>query len=160
MRGRAARLLLVVALGSALGVSCGGGDSGGGGGGGGGGSTVTKDFTLVNATEKDFSISLDSSSVPAGNVAFSLTNNGPSVHEFVVFRTELPPDKLPLTKENGVAIVDEEAKGIEPQAELEDVDPDTQQELAIQLEPGNYVIICNIPTHYKLGMQTTLEVTE
>ena len=53
-----------------------------------------------NATEKDFASSLDQTSVASGDVTFHITNEGSSTHEFVVFKTDLAPDKLPT--KNGV----------------------------------------------------------
>ena len=42
-----------------------------------------------------FAIALDQSTVTAGAVEFSITDNGPSEHEFVVFKTDLAPEGLP-----------------------------------------------------------------
>ena len=40
--------------------------------------------TTINATEKDFAIAMDNSSVPAGSVTFKIKNDGPSPHTFHV----------------------------------------------------------------------------
>jgi uncharacterized cupredoxin-like copper-binding protein len=122
--------------------------------GGGGGSNK------VGATTKDFSITLDKTSGKAGEVTFSVKNEGPSVHEFVVFKTDLAPDKLPLTKdENDIDIVDEEGEGVTHIDEIEDIAVGSTQELKVTLEAGNYVLICNLPAHYQQGMHTALSVT-
>src|ERR1051325_1089496 len=65
--------------------------------------------TTVGATEKDFAISLDSANAKAGSLSFNVMNDGPSTHEFVIFKTDLAEDKLPL-KSDGSA-VDEEGAG-------------------------------------------------
>lgn len=145
--------LLMGACGGGSSSSGGGGSSNGGGGGGGGGGAGT-----IDTTEKDFSIGVSPSSAAAGNITFHVTNDGPSVHEFVVFASDLAPDKLPLTKENGVAIVDEKGKGVKHIDELEDIKPGSPQDLSVNLKAGNYVLICNLPTHYKLGMHTAFTV--
>lgn len=44
----------------------------------------------------DFEIELGATSAPAGEVTFKVQNTGPSVHEFVVFQTDLEPDALPV----------------------------------------------------------------
>ena len=64
----------------------------------------------------DFSIELSTTEVPAGAVTFDISNEGPSVHEFVVFKTDLAPDHLPVTS----GAVDEEGEGLEPVDEVED----------------------------------------
>ncbi|HJP66328.1 MAG TPA: sulfocyanin-like copper-binding protein [Actinomycetota bacterium] len=109
----------------------------------------------VNATEKDFSIVLDPTSIGAGSVEFAITNEGPSTHEFVVFETDLAPDKLPL--KNGS--VDEEGEGVTAVDEQEDIEPNATVNLDVTLEAGSYVIICNIPGHYQLGMRVGLTVS-
>ena len=111
-------------------------------------------------TEKDFAIALDSSSGKAGEITFSVKNEGPSVHEFVVFKTDLAPDQLPLTKdENGIDIVDEEGTGVEHIDEIEDIAVGSTQELKVTLQAGNYVLICNLPAHYQQGMHAAFSVT-
>jgi uncharacterized cupredoxin-like copper-binding protein len=110
----------------------------------------------VDATLKDFEISLGSSSGDAGDVTFNITNDGPSAHEFVVFKTDLAPDALPtVDDENGIPIVDEEGEGIELVDEAEDIAPDSSTDLTVSLDAGSYVIICNIPGHYEQGMHTS-----
>jgi uncharacterized cupredoxin-like copper-binding protein len=118
-----------------------------GGGSAGGGATVT-------ATEKDFAIALDSSQAGAGAVTFSITNDGPSVHEFVVFKTDLAPDQLPLA--NGS--VDEEGQGVEHIDEVEDIAVGSTQTLNVNLDAGKYVVICNIAGHYAAGMHAPLTI--
>jgi uncharacterized cupredoxin-like copper-binding protein len=114
----------------------------------------------VKVTEKDFSLALDKSSMKTGEITFSVNNQGPSVHEFVVFQTDLAPDQLPLTKdENGIDIVDEEGEGLTPVDEIEDIAVGSTQELKVTLAAGKYVLICNLPAHYQQGMHTAFTVT-
>jgi uncharacterized cupredoxin-like copper-binding protein len=108
----------------------------------------------INATEKDFSITLDSSEAPAGTVKFTINNTGPSVHEFVVFKTDLAPDKLPLVS----GAVDEEGEGVTHIDEVEDIAVDATETLSVSLEAGKYVVICNVPGHYVAGMHAPLTV--
>jgi uncharacterized cupredoxin-like copper-binding protein len=135
-------LLAVCALAGSL-SACGGGND-----------------NAVDTTLSDFAISIDPTSATAGEVTFDISNDGPSQHEFVVFRTDLAPDQLPTTEdENGIPIVDEEGEGIEPVDEVEDINPDTSATLTVNLSAGNYVLICNLPSHYQQGMHTTLTVS-
>ena len=122
---------------------------------GGGGNSV--DATLAN-----FSITLDSSSAKSGEVTFNLTNDGPSVHEFVVVKTDLAPDQLPTKDEGGVQIVDEEGAGIEPVDEVEDIANGASADLKVTLQPGSYVLLCNRSEdggHYSQGMHTAFTVS-
>jgi len=124
--------------------------------GGGGGGTV--DVTL-----QEFSIATDPASVDAGEVVFEATNDGPNdVHEFVVFRTDLGPADLP-TDENGAVV--ETGEGIELIGEIEDIPVGETPSVTLELETGNYVLICNIwdedeqEAHYQEGMRTTFTVS-
>jgi uncharacterized cupredoxin-like copper-binding protein len=110
----------------------------------------------VAVSEKDFEISLASTSAPAGKVTFSVANDGPSTHEFVVFKTDLDADQLP-TDSKGDA--DEEGTGVTHIDEIEDIAAGTSDNtLEVDLKAGSYVLICNLPGHYKLGMHTAFTV--
>lgn len=95
----------------------------------------------------------------AGEVTFHLHNDATDLtHEFVVFKTDLPPDQLPLTAEG---IVDEEAEGIKLIDEAEDITPGTSKDLTVTLDPGKYVLVCNTDSdqmHYSHGMYTAFTV--
>ena len=119
-----------------------------GGGGGGGGKTVT-------ASEKQFSITLDNSSVVAGTVTINAKNVGTIAHELVVFRTSLAEGSLPIKD----SAVDESGAGVTKVDEIAEYDPGNTETKAFQLTAGTYVLICNIPTHYQSGMHATLTVT-
>ena len=125
-------------------TSCGDDDSAGAGDDG---------STSVDATLEDFDISLSDTTVPSGDVTFHVQNDGPSVHEFVVFETDLAPDELP-TEDGDVAESDDFA----PVDEIEDIEPDSSPALSLNLDPGHYVVICNIPGHYKQGMASEFTV--
>jgi len=121
-------------------------------GGGGGGDTSAG--SAMNSTVKDFSISLDSTSVSAGEVSFKIANDGPSIHEFVVIKTDDALDALPT---EGPAVV-EDASGLSNVGEAEDIESGGTATLTLNLEPGNYVVICNIEGHYKSGMRAAFTV--
>jgi uncharacterized cupredoxin-like copper-binding protein len=116
----------------------------------------------VDATLSNFKINLGKASASSGEVTFNIKNDGPSVHEFVVLKTDLAPDQLPTTQEDGVTIADEEAPGIEPVDEVEDIASGASADLKVDLQPGNYVLICNISSdggHYVQGMRTAFTVS-
>jgi len=107
----------------------------------------------VASTVKDFSITLDPTEVAAGQVKFTINNEGPSTHEFVVVQTDTAPGDLPVDG----ALVSED--GIDVIGEAEDIPPSTTVDLVLTLEAGQYVIICNIEGHYAQGMNAGLTVT-
>lgn len=112
--------------------------------------------TKVEATLKEMSIQLSSNTVPAGPIEFAIKNDGKEPHEFVVLKTDLPDSKLSL-KENKL---DEDTKGIEKIGEVEEDDLKSggSDTLKLDLKPGRYLIICNLPGHYQAGMKTELIV--
>lgn len=107
----------------------------------------------------EWSITPDPTSAPAGQVTFDISNEGANVHEFVVFRTDLPEDQLPTTEEQGATVVDEQAGGLELVDEVEDIAPGASATLSVELEAGNYVLVCNVPGHYAKGMHATFTVS-
>ena len=117
------------------------------------GSPDTSTSGEVASTVKDFSISLDPTEVAAGEVKFTITNEGPSTHEFVVVKSDTAPGDLPVDGE----LVSED--GIDMIGEAEDIAPSTSAELVLTLEAGKYAIICNIESHYAQGMSAGLTVT-
>jgi len=75
----------------------------------------------------------------------------------VVFQTDLAEDQLPV-KDDGNE-VDEEGEGLTAVDEQEDIAANSSATLTVDLQPGTYVVICNLPGHYKLGMHATLTVS-
>lgn len=115
----------------------------------------------INATLEEWKITLSPTTGAAGEVTFTIDNIGEKDHEFVVVRTDLAPDALPTNAEGEV---DEEGAGIEPMGEMEDILAGTDDNvLTLTLEPGNYVIFCNVHdedlVHYQKGMHTAFTVS-
>ena len=48
--------------------------------------------------------------------------------------------------------IDEDAKGVSNVGETGDMDPGTTTALTIDLAPGHYAVVCNLPGHYAMGM--------
>lgn len=143
-------------------AACGDDDDDSGGDDGGASATDAGGEGAVNVTLLEFSVLPDPSSDAAGSVNFRITNDGPDdPHEFVVIKTDLAPNALP-TDETGA--VDEEGEGIEIVDEVEAIDVGASADLTVDLEAGNYVLICNIydedeqESHYQEGMQTAFTV--
>jgi uncharacterized cupredoxin-like copper-binding protein len=130
-----------------------------------GAATGTPEGT-VNVSLSEFSVSARPSEVAAGDVTFVVTSRD-GLHEFLVIRTDLAPDALPEKGKADTPIgeisytnvrVDEDAPGLEVVGEVEDVEFGSAETLDVSLDPGNYVLICNIPAHYHAGMFTAFTV--
>jgi uncharacterized cupredoxin-like copper-binding protein len=108
--------------------------------------------TTITAQEKEFSIALGQATAPSGSVTFNVTHAGTVVHEFVVVDTDTGAAQLPQASgevdESALTVVDE----------VEDLQPGTTETLQVDLDPGHYVVICNIPGHYAGGMHADLTV--
>jgi uncharacterized cupredoxin-like copper-binding protein len=128
----------------------------------GGSGAQTGSAGAVDVTLQEYAIIPGAAWATAGTVTFGVANTGPDdVHEFVVIKTDLAPDALPTNKDG---TVDEEAAGLEPQGEVEDVAVGDTQSLTLDLSAGNYVFICNIyeddthESHYQEGMRVAFTV--
>jgi uncharacterized cupredoxin-like copper-binding protein len=109
----------------------------------------------VAVTERDFSIHASTATVPAGLVRFDVHSLGPATHEFIVVRTNLRADRLPIASD-GLS-VNEDA--LDPVGELSAVDIWSTQTLDLNLAPGRYVFFCNLEGHYLGGMRGSIVVT-
>jgi uncharacterized cupredoxin-like copper-binding protein len=119
--------------------------------------------TTVQVTLQEWSIVPATTSAPAGEITFQVTNTGPEdIHEFVVLKTDLDPGALP-TDANGA--VTEDGAGIAVVDEIEDIPIGQTQMLNVTLQAGKYVLVCNIysesekEAHYKMGMRIALDVS-
>jgi uncharacterized cupredoxin-like copper-binding protein len=119
-------------------------------------SSSGKAGTPISATLKDFAMTADPNSTAAGDLTFNINNVGPSLHELVIFKTDLAEDALPLGDDGNV---NEEGEGITHITEQENIDSGSTVKLNTNLKAGTYVLICNISGHYKSGMHTSFSVT-
>jgi uncharacterized cupredoxin-like copper-binding protein len=72
----------------------------------------------------------------------------------VVLQTDLGVDQLPMDADGNV----EEDK-LTSMGEKGDIAAGQGADLALKLRAGHYMLICNLPGHYKLGMHTAFTVT-
>jgi uncharacterized cupredoxin-like copper-binding protein len=102
----------------------------------------------------DNTIQLDPGMTKAGHVTFEVNNaaNGKTEHEFVVLRTDMDDAHLPVHK----GLVTESR--FRKMGEVEDLPQGSTRRLSLKLAPGHYVLICNRPGHYEMGMHASLVV--
>jgi hypothetical protein len=152
MTGTVRRVLALVMIGGLL-ASC---------------SSSGKTGTTVTATLKEWEIKLSSAEFASGDMTFNFTNDGDKEHEFLVRKTDLAPDALPIIASGeDQGRVDEESSELTEvgnPSEIAVIPPGTTGlSLRLTLEPGHYVVFCNLHVedllHYEKGMHTEFTVT-
>ena len=131
------------------------------GGQSGGGVTVTTAAsggpTVVNVVggekpDGKYYLTVTPGSVKAGKTTITFKNAGTKVHEVVVLKTDTPAGKLKVGANHEVS---EDASV----GEDSETDPAKTKTTTIDLQPGNYVLVCNIERHYEKGMYAALTVS-
>lgn len=113
--------------------------------------TVNSAASTVTVVMKNRSFRASVRTVPAGRVTFVVRNAGTMKHEFVVVRTNRPPRVLPMKGQ--------QASEVGAKGEIEEFAPGRTMRLTLTLEPGAYVLLCNLPGHYVGGQSAGLVVT-
>ena len=106
----------------------------------------------VVAELADYKITLTAPSVKAGTIKIGVRNLGTMEHSFQVLKTDLPPDKLPVDGASAKAKEDGKV------GEIPSIPAGKSAAVTIDLTPGKYVFICNVASHYQLGMHTGFTV--
>ena len=110
--------------------------------------------TPVDVQLADYSI-LAPDELVAGVQEFTLDNVGKLVHEFIVFRTDLAPESVPLDAQGGV---DEKGAGVTFIDEKEDIKVGETAKLRVDLPAGRYLFACNTPGHWANKMYKVVTV--
>jgi uncharacterized cupredoxin-like copper-binding protein len=99
---------------------------------------------------------LSVATVPAGKVTFEVANvsKNEEEHEFLIAKTDLAPDQLPMTQA-GARVDESKLSGLE---ELGDLEPGKSGKLTLDLTPGKYLLFCNEEGHFAAGMYAYLTV--
>ena len=113
------------------------------------GASETK--TLVTVRLKEFKVLPTPLTARRGVVAFSARNVGKLDHELVVLKTNVAPGKLVVRKDRAV-----ETGRI---GRVGPIKPGATRTLALTLKAGKYVLLCNLPGHYKGGQRIGFGVT-
>lgn len=100
----------------------------------------------------DYKVTPGAAILRAGETKIGLRNRGSQPHDLVVLRTELAPDKLPY--DAGTATAQEPGLVLR----TKELRAGGTAVATLTLEPGQYVLICNVAGHYRLGMRTSLRV--
>lgn len=135
--------VLVLALTFAI-AACGGGDEPAEGA----VHTILDEWSITAGHDGDTAFA-----VSQGEVTFEVHNDGRTPHELALIKTDLPVASLPMSDRT----VDEEAAGT-LLGRTSEMDSDELELLTIDLQPGAYALICNIPGHYEQGMYAPVVV--
>ena len=112
-------------------------------GGGGGG---------IEVVLSEFKVTPGQASGPAGSVTFNVRNDGQIAHELTVIKTDLAAADLPQAA-GKVDVSKVEVKGTTP-----DIASKRTGNLAVTLDAGKYVLVCQVPGHYGTGMRAAFTV--
>lgn len=100
-------------------------------------------------------VAVNATVVPAGKVTFNVLNvSTDTEHEMVVTKLSGPDGTLPYVAD--AMRVDEEAAG--SKGEVSELPPGEKGSLTVTLDPGTYVLYCNIEGHFAAGMWTVITV--
>jgi high-affinity iron transporter len=100
-----------------------------------GGPPAANAATTIEVEATEYAFTPDLVTVPAGSVAFHVTNSGAEEHEFEIF--------------HGEQVVDE----------IEGLVPGLDRTLVVDLPAGRYTFVCKLAGHDLAGMTGTLVVT-
>lgn len=110
-------------------------------------------------TLSQWAVTPSATTASAGSVTFTVKNDGTIPHEFVVLQTETLAGDFPIESFEGESDrIDEDTAGTNV-GETGDMDAGSTKTLTIDLEPGHYAFVCNLPGHYGQGMHTDFTVT-
>jgi uncharacterized cupredoxin-like copper-binding protein len=114
---------------------------------GGGATQTSTGGTTVTATLKDNGIEIGQPSAATGTVTFKVVNAGTVMHSLILLKTDVPHDKL--------AFDPKDASKVDPAGVLREtgqIATGQTKEFSVKLAAGSYVLVCNEPAHYQLGM--------
>lgn len=110
----------------------------------------------ITASVKEWVVAADATTAKAGEVVFTVTNNGTIGHEFLVVKTDIALGKIPLDGDHFAEPTD----GIEVIDEIGEFKTGTTQTLTLNLSEGAYQLVCNLPAHYGSGMHLGFTVID
>ena len=103
----------------------------------------------VGVSLREFKVDATASAAAAGKVTFTVRNTGAVTHEFVVLRT---------TKRAASLLKGARADESGNVGETGDLAAGASKTITVNLKPGHYALICNLPGHYTAGQHTDFTV--
>jgi uncharacterized cupredoxin-like copper-binding protein len=115
--------------------------------------SAPKASTDVTVELTDKEITLSTTTVGPGVVNFNVVNKGTVVHSLVILRTDLPHDKIPADPSDASKVQEKGSIAVTGQMAV-----GATKTISRELAAGQYVLVCNEPAHYLVGMHTALVV--
>jgi uncharacterized cupredoxin-like copper-binding protein len=106
----------------------------------------------VSLTE--WKITVDGTVKP-GKTDLTMKNVGTVPHELLIFKSDRDPSAYPT---DAAGDIEEDGAGVTLVSDGENIDPGGSQTRSVDLAPGKYLFVCNIPGHFKAGMFTAVTV--
>ena len=101
-------------------------------------------------------VRLDKPTVKAGKIRFEVANLSQAWrHEMVVVAVDDPNAPLPYDY-NTARVPEDKLKVL---GEVDELEAGKSGSLEVKLEPGSYLLVCNLPGHYAAGMVGLITVT-
>ena len=120
--------------------------------------TVGSGGGTVSVALDQWSVTPTTTTVPAGKVNIKVSNDGTIAHELVVLQTDTLATDVSITSFEGEKDrINEDTSGTNV-GETGDLQPGGTKTITLTLQPGHYVLLCNLPAHYGLGMHTDVTV--
>jgi Sulfocyanin (SoxE) domain len=91
----------------------------------------------------------------AGASTYTITNAGTTPHELLVFKSDLDPVAYPVDASGRIKEV---GAGVTLLSDGDNIAPGGSQTRSIDLTPGRYLFVCNIPGHFRRGMYAVVTV--
>lgn len=108
----------------------------------------------ITGSVAEWTVETDATTAKAGEVVFTITNDGTIGHEFLVVKTDMAPGEIPLDGDHFAEPTD----GLEVIDEIGEFAKGTTESLTVTLDPGSYQLVCNLPDHYSAGMSMAFTV--
>jgi uncharacterized cupredoxin-like copper-binding protein len=97
------------------------------------------------------------STMNAGNGSFHIVNSGSIEHELLVFKSSLDVSKPPVDADGRIK---EEDPSVTKISDGDNLTAGGTQDRSVDLsQPGRYLFVCNLPSHYQQGMHAVVTVT-
>jgi uncharacterized cupredoxin-like copper-binding protein len=117
---------------------------------------MTKAKGATRGTNSHMGITIYQHTIKAGSVTFEVKNNSEkTIHEMLVLPIKDATTPLPYTK-NESRLDENKTNSL---GEVSELDPGKSGTLTLTMNPGKYLLTCNVPGHYAAGMWTLLTVS-
>lgn len=113
---------------------------------------VTVQVSDDGTPDGPMTLTVDPASSDGGKVTFTVANTGTENHSFLVLATDTPFDQLPVDPDTNQVNEDDKV------GEIAKIKPGKTKKLKLDLDPGNYVLLDNLPGHYARGARAAFVV--